>query len=79
MPVVASAISRPSCAGRGQLDNVAVLLQESPQRASEPRVVLDDEQVHGGMLRRRVWESSGRRAGASAGRAIAAGARCVAS
>ena len=32
--------------GRGGLDDVAVFLEESPQQADEPRVVLDDEQMH---------------------------------
>ena len=30
------------------LDDVAVLLEQPAQEADEPRVVLDDEQVHGG-------------------------------
>ena len=33
--------------GRGRLDHVAVLLEESPQQADQPRIVLDDEQMHG--------------------------------
>ena len=32
--------------GRRGLDDVAVLLEESPQQADQPRVVLDDEQMH---------------------------------
>ena len=48
IPVVASAMSRPSSAGRRGLDDVAVLLEQPPQQADEPRVVLDDEQMHGG-------------------------------
>ncbi len=32
--------------GRGGLDDVAVLLEESAQQADQPRIVLDDEQVH---------------------------------
>ena len=34
--------------GRRGLDDVAVLLEESPQQADQPRVVLDDEQMHVG-------------------------------
>ena len=33
--------------GRGRLHDVAVLLEQAAQEADEPRVVLDDEQVHG--------------------------------
>ena len=33
-------------AGRRGLDDVAVLLEQSPQQADEARVVLDDEQMH---------------------------------
>src|SRR4051812_16455394 len=33
-------------AGRCRLDDVAVLLEEPPQKADEARVVLDDEQMH---------------------------------
>ena len=32
---------------RGQLDDVPVLAQQAQQQAAQPRVVLDDEQVHG--------------------------------
>ena len=38
----------PVAAGGRGLDDVAVLLEESPQQANEPRVVLDDEQMHVG-------------------------------
>ena len=32
--------------GRGGLDDVAVLLEQSTQQADQPRIVLDDEQMH---------------------------------
>ena len=47
MPVVASAISRPSDRSVASLDDVAVLLEQAPQEADEARIVLDDEQMHG--------------------------------
>ena len=30
-----------------ELDDVAVLLEQPPKQPTEPRVVLDDEQMHG--------------------------------
>ncbi len=33
-------------AGRGGLDDVAILLQQAPEEADQPGVVLDDEEVH---------------------------------
>ena len=48
MPVVGLGDLEAVETGRGGLDDVAVLLEEPPQQADQPRVVLDDEQMHGG-------------------------------
>ena len=38
-------------AGHGRFHDVTVLLEQSAQEADEPRVVLDDQQVHGRSVR----------------------------
>ena len=37
---------QPFAAGGGQLHHVTVVAEQPPQHAAEPRVILDDEQVH---------------------------------
>ena len=53
MPGASSASSRPVAPSRRQLDDVAVVLEQALEQPRQPRVVLDDEQVHGRQPTRR--------------------------
>ena len=48
MPGASSASSRPVAPSRRDLDEVAVVLEQPLEQPGQARIVLDDEQVHGG-------------------------------